>query len=52
MITLIPAALSKLSFRKAEGIWMNRIQKHWLQRTRQGKDFEVPVINWTACIGR
>jgi hypothetical protein len=31
MITLIPAALSKLSFRKAEGIWMNRIQKHWLQ---------------------
>jgi hypothetical protein len=31
MITLIPAVLSKLYFHKAEGIWMNRIQKHWLQ---------------------
>jgi hypothetical protein len=52
MITLIPAVLSKLYFHKAEGIWMNRIQKHLLQRRTEGKGFEVPVINRTACIGR
>jgi hypothetical protein len=52
MITLTPTGLSKLSFCKAERKYMNRIQKHLLQRRMEGKDIEVPVLNRTAPFGQ